>query len=89
MKLIVKRHGHNEPYDPRKLYASIYYACMAVRCEPRLAELIAGRVVDEVNVWLKPKHEVTSRDILRVTARSLHALNPDASYLYEHHEVIS
>ena len=83
-KHIVKRHGHNEAFDERKLYASIVNACLATRMTDQEAELIADNVTNHVKQWLEPKHEVTSHDIKRATVRHFEAYNPDAAHLYEH-----
>jgi transcriptional regulator NrdR family protein len=88
MKHIVKRSGHTEPYDEKKLYASIYAACLVVRDPVGTAEVIAGKVVDDMKVWIKDKNEVTSSDIRRNAAQHLHAYNPDAAYAYMHYRVL-
>lgn len=88
MKHIVKRGGHSEAYDVRKLYASIYSACLSVREHPGSAELIAEEVVREVEAWLHHKHEVTANDIRLQAAKHLKAINPDAGHIYVTHRVI-
>lgn len=88
MKHIVKRAGHTETYDRRKLYASIYAACLSVREHTGSAELIAGEVTRELEKWLETKHEVTANDIRHVAAKHLKVINPDAAYMYLHHRVI-
>lgn len=88
MKHIVKRAGHSEKYDNRKLYASIYAAALAVREPTGSAELIAREVVQQVESWLENKHEVTSNDIRLQAARHLEAINPDAAIQYKHHRII-
>lgn len=88
MKHIVKRAGHTEAYDERKLYASVYAACLSVREHPGSAELIAQEVVREFEKWLAGKHEVTSHDIRTKAAESLKVINPDAGHIYLHHRVI-
>jgi transcriptional regulator NrdR family protein len=88
MNHIVKRSGHTEPYDERKLYASVFSACQSVREPAGSAELIAERVVKDVNSWLTKKHEVTANDIRRQAAKHLKVYNPDASYMYLHHRVV-
>lgn len=85
MSHIVKRKGHSEPYDERKLYASIYAACLSVREPTGAAELISQEVVREVGAWLANKQEVTSNDIRRIAAEHLKAVNPDAGHMYFHH----
>lgn len=88
MKHIVKRRGHDEPYDEKKLYASIFSACQVVREPVGSAELIAQKVVDNINNWLTPKHTITSNDIRREAVKHLRTYNPDAAYMYLHHRVV-
>lgn len=88
MNHIVKRAGHAEKYDNRKLYASVYSACLSVREPAGSAELIAERVVKDVDHWISHKHEVTSNDIRRQASKHLHAYHEDAAYIYHHHRVI-
>lgn len=85
-KHIVKRKGHSEDYDVRKLYASIYTACLAVQTDEKDAEDTADKVVKHVSKWLENKHEVTSRDIHRMAAQYLVNLNADAGFIYAKHE---
>lgn len=84
-KHIVKRKGHTEEYDVRKLYASIYSVCISVKTPPGEAELVADRVVSHVSEWLEKKHEVTAHDIRVQATKHLAAYNLDASYLYSVH----
>lgn len=88
MKHIVKRAGHNENYDDRKLYASVFSACQSVREPMGSAELIADRVSKDMAVWIEKKHEVTSNDIRLKAAKHLSVYHPDAAYMYLHHRVI-
>ncbi len=88
MKHIVKRHGRTETYDDRKLYASVFSACQAVRLSSDNAELIADKVVADVQTWIAQKHEVTSNDIRAQAAKSLKPYDPDAAYMYLHHRVV-
>jgi len=75
---IVKRALHyTEPYDERKLYASVYAACLSVRTPAGEAELTADRVCRTVEPWLEDKSEVTSGDIrLHVHAASYNRIGP-------------
>lgn len=89
MSRIVKRHGRIEEYDIRKLYASVYAACLAVREPVGAAELISEKVCDDVAEWLKAKHTVTSADIRRVAGQHLHAYNANAGYIYRTHRTVA
>jgi len=84
MQHIVKRAGHTEKYDERKLYASVYSASLAVRVPDTTAELVADKVTADVNRWLEKKHEVTSDDLRRKVSEFLDFYNHDAAYIFKH-----
>lgn len=88
MKHVIKRGKHTESYDPKKLYASIYAACLSVREHPGSAEVIADNVVKNFEAWLDKKHEVTSNDVRKTAHEYLQTINSDAAYMYLHHRVI-
>lgn len=89
MKQIVKRKGHKEEFDERKLYASIYAACTSLRTTSEEAELIAERVTKEITEKIQDQQEVSSHELSRLAVASLRNYNSDASYLYEHHMDVS
>lgn len=89
MKHIVKRAGHIEPFDSRKIYASVFAACLAVRVTQPEAEIISDNVTKAIEEWIKDKPTITSHQIGRETARILTYYHPDAAYLYEHQRDIS
>ena len=88
MQHIVKRKGHTEPYDQKKVYASVFAACQSVREPAGSAELVADKVMKEVNAWIEKKTEVTSNDIRRQASKHLNAYNSDAAYMLLHHRVV-
>lgn len=86
---IVKRSkNHSEPYDERKLYASIYASCLSVRTPVGEAELTAEQVCRDLRPWLETKQEVTSADIRRKASQHLNVYNPHASLTYKHYRII-
>lgn len=88
MQHIVKRKGHTEPYDEKKVYASVFAACQSVREPAGASELVAEKVLGDVNAWIAKKHEVTSNDIRRQASRHLAVYNPDAGHMLLHHRVV-
>ena len=48
MTHIVKRKGHKEEYDERKVYASIFAACKNVHLNDSEAEFLADKVAKEI-----------------------------------------
>jgi transcriptional regulator NrdR family protein len=89
MSHIVKRAGHKEKYDSRKVYASVYAACLAVRVHPGEAELVADKVTQEINAWVTSKKEVDSGQIFLQISVSLRKFNPDAAYIYHTHRDVN
>lgn len=86
---IVKRlPGHSEPYDERKLYASVYAACLSVRTPAGEAEITAAKVCQDVAPWMAKKTEITSNDIRHQAQQHLRVYNPDAAYMYLRHCII-
>lgn len=88
MQHIVKRKGHTEPYDEKKVYASVFAACQSVREPAGSAELVAEKVMKDVNAWIAKKHEVTANDIRRQASKHLNVYNQDAGHMLLHHRVV-
>lgn len=86
---IVKRKGHKEEFDERKVYASAYAACLNVHLNEEEAEKIASKVSGEVREWIKKKREVSSQDIFDFVIKSLKKYNEHAAFMYETHRDIS
>jgi transcriptional regulator NrdR family protein len=89
MNHIVKRKGHKEAFDEKKLYASVYAACMTLRMEDEEAETIAQMVTDEVKTDIKDTKEVTADKLQNAAAKSLKKYHPDAAYIYDTHRDVS
>ena len=89
MKHVVKRRGHTESYDERKVYASIYAACISVDVPQVEAELVAAQLCKDLSAWLTDKTEITSADIFRAAWKHLDAYNSKAGYMYKHLKVVS
>ena len=89
MEHIVKRKGHKEKYDERKVYASVYAACLVLRMQDEQAELIANMVSHEVTQEYKKVHEVDAHKIHEFVVKELRKYNKDVSYIYDTHKDIS
>lgn len=89
MKQTVKRKGHNEPFDERKIYASVFAACLTLRMSDEEAELISHMVTDEVEKVFKDENKISAHQIHKEVTTCLRKYNPDAAYLYDTHRDIS
>lgn len=89
MNHIIKRKGHKEPFDERKLYASVYAACTTLRVSDEEAETISQMVTDEMKEEFKNTEEIASDRLQKSTAQSLQKYHPDAAYIYKSHKDLS
>ncbi len=85
---IIKRKGHKEYFDIRKLYGSIYAACMTLRMHHEEAELLANMVSSEIEKKLADKKEITTKQLREIAATELEKYHPDATYMYRNHKDI-
>lgn len=89
MTHIVKRRGHKEPFDERKLYASVYAACLISHILHEEAESIANLVTREVKREIETSEEVTAEHIFKSAEEELGYLNKEAAFMYKTHRDIS
>lgn len=82
-KYIVNRAGRKEPYDEKKVYASVYASALNCEYGERESEVIAKGVMEKVNVWIGQKKEVNSQDIRKMVLKSLK--QRDVALMYKHH----
>lgn len=82
----VKRAGHLEAFDDRKLYGSAYAACLNAHLPEQQCELVAGKVLKEVKSHLKKHGEKISSSHLSILVHdALEKHDEDAAFLYRTH----
>ena len=64
MATIVKRHGHRERFDERKVYGSVYAACASAHYRERQCENLAADVSKKIKTFLRGKATISS-NVLR------------------------
>jgi len=89
MKHIVKRKGHNERFDERKVYSSCYYACLSAHLHRDAAEKICEKVTKQIKNWISTKKEISSDTIFKTVGRLIRKYNKDAAFMYMTHRDIS
>lgn len=89
MTTIVKRRGHKQEFDERKLYASVFAACLSAHVKHEEVEGIANLVCKEIKKWLDKREEVTSDEIFQQAGKELEHLNKNASFMYLTHRDVS
>lgn len=86
---IVKRKGHTEIYDEKKVYGSCYFACRNAHLSEKESEQICNKVCAAITKWIKKHKIVSSNDIFKMLIKELKKYNEDAAFLYETHRDIS
>lgn len=86
---IVKRKGHTELYDERKVYGSCYFACRNAHLDEKESEKICSKVSKEVTKWMNKQKIVSSQEIFKILVHELKKHNEDAAFLYETHRDVS
>ena len=86
---IVKRRGHTEMYDERKVYGSCFFACRNAHLSEKESEGICSMVTTAITKLLAKKRIVSSNDIFKSLIQELKKHNGDAAFLYETHRDIS
>jgi len=89
VKHVVKRMGHLERFDERKVYASCYAACLSSHMQHINAEKVCEKVTRNVRRWVHSKELVTSNQIFRETGKELRKHSKDAAFMYRTHRDIS
>ena len=85
MTIVVKRKGHKEKFDERKVYASAYAASLNAHLSEAEAEKIADDVTKKINAWIDGRQQITSKELEQNIIKILDKHNHDASFLYETH----
>lgn len=89
MEHIVKRLGHQEKFDVKKVYGSSYAACLNCHMKKKECEGIADKVCNGLKKWIRVKKRVTSDQIFKQVIRELKKHNKDAAFMFETHRDIS
>lgn len=85
MAIIVKRKGHKEIFDERKVYGSVYAACASAHCDEMQCEKIADGVTKRVKMFVKNKKEIQSTEIRKKIETELKNKDEELAFFYEQH----
>jgi transcriptional regulator NrdR family protein len=82
---IVKRNGHTEKFDEKKVYGSVYAACASAHYEDMLSEKTAEKITNHIKKFTKGKKMVKSEDIHKKVVVELKKKDEHLAFFYEHH----
>ena len=87
--LVVKRRGHTEQFEEKKVYGSIYSACSTCQLKEMECEKISEQVLAELKIALKGKKEINSTEIFGLVISILAKYHEDAAFMYQAHRDLS
>ena len=82
---IVKRKGHTEKFDDKKVYASVYAACASAHYHEGKCEQMSSMVLKSINNFVKGKKQISSGQIRKKIMLELKKKDGDLVFYYEHH----
>lgn len=85
MQTVVKRRGHKEKFDEKKVYGSVYAACASAYYGELQCEKVADVITKKVRKFLKNKKEVKSAEIRRKIESELKKKDRELAFFYSQH----
>ena len=85
MAIIVKRAGHKERFDEKKVYASIYAACASAFYSERNCERTADNITRKIEKYVAGRRAVNSSEIRRRVENELRKIDKELAFFYEQH----
>lgn len=85
IKVVVKRKGHFEAFDERKVYGSVYAACSSAHYGELLCEETADDVAAKIKRFVKNKRRIDSIQIRKKIEELLKKKNKELAFYYEQH----
>lgn len=70
-RIVVKRRGNREPFDERKVYASVYAASSTANYPPKKREEIAHEISEAIKNAIDDKTEIKSSEIRKHVLQNL------------------
>ena len=86
---LVKRHGHFEKFDEKKLYKSCYKAALNAHLSKGKATKIGNYVARKMKLFIRNEKTLTSNQIFKQAIKYLKEQDKDVAFLYETHRDIS
>ncbi len=85
MAIIVKRKGHKEKFDEKKVYGSVYAACASAHYDETLCEKTAEDVTNNVKKFVRNKKSIDSIRLRKKIEELLKKENEELAFFYEQH----
>ena len=85
MPIVVKRKGHKEMFDEKKVYGSVYAACASAHYDEMYCEKTADEVTKKIKKFTKSKKEIQSTELRKKIENELKKKDEELAFFYEQH----
>lgn len=85
MAIIVKRKGHKEKFDEKKVYGSVYAACASAHYDEMRCEKTAADITSKMKKFVKAKKTINSSEIRKKIENELKKKDEELAFFYEQH----
>ncbi len=85
MAEVVKRRGHEEPFDEKKVYGSVYAACASADRDEKTCEQVAEEVTERVAEEVAESDRISAEDIRETVTAELAGRDDELKFYYEKH----
>ena len=85
MLTVVKRRGHKEIFDEKKVYGLVYAACASAHYNEKQCEQIAEELTQKTKKFVKNRKEIQSIEIRKKIESELKKKDEDLAFFYEQH----
>ena len=87
IKITIKKEGHTEKFDLKKLSKSIYKASLNAHLEGNQAQKVVKETLNTLLLTLSSKKVISTQQLRKETIKSLEKNNfHEVACLYKHHE---
>lgn len=83
--MVVKRKGHKERFDERKLYGSVYAACASAHYNERKCEKIALEITEKMKSLMSGRKSISSSAIRQGVVGALGKKDKELAFFYKEH----
>lgn len=85
MSVVVKRKGHKEKYDEKKVYGSIYAACASAHYDEMQCEKLSEQITGKINKFVKNRKIIQSTKLREKIENELKKKDEELAFFYEQH----
>ncbi len=85
MSIIIKRRGHKEKFDEKKVYGSVYSACSSAHYSEEECEKTSQEMTKKIKAFLKNKKQIQTEEIGKKIETELKNKDEELAFFYEQH----